>query len=248
MANVALLGTGRMGTELGKHLLTAGHRLTVWNRTPSGADTLVNLGAVRAQSAKQAVANQDLAITCLFGPDTVQQVVVEPNLLPPGTLWLDITTVGPRDADLFSDWAEAQGVRYVHGPVVGSLGPARARKLGVYLGGLPDDVAAVFPYVELWADPERLVELEFQSQAADGKLVANLALGTALEGLAEALRFGAIRGLDAPTTLKMLKGTALGFIADMKGPIILNHAYDDTQFSVDLLAKDAKLMLDALHE
>jgi len=246
MAQVALLGTGRMGTELGKHLLAAGHQLTVWNRTPSGADTLVQADAIRAETAKQAVQNQDLVITCLFGPDSVQQVVLDNELLAPGTLWLDITTVGPDDADRYAAWAKARSIRYVHGPVVGSLGPARARKLGVYLGGARDDVAAVKPFAELWADPARLVEVPTARAAAVGKLMANLALGIALEGLAEALRFGQALGVSTETTLTMLNGTALSFIKDMKGQLIVDRNFADTQFSVNLLAKDARLMKQAV--
>ena len=246
MAKVGLIGTGRMGIELGKHLLTEGHELTVWNRTPSGADALVEVGAHRVATAAEAATDQDLVITCLFGPDAVQEVVLGADLLPPGTVWLDITTVGPDDADHYAAWAANHGVRYVHGPVVGSLGPAKARKLGVYLGGAPDDVALVEPFAALWADPDRLVSVPTARAAAIGKLLANLALGVALEGLVEALRFGRAMEVDPASVIAMLKGTGLAFIADMKGQIILDRAFADTQFSVDLLAKDAKLMLAAV--
>jgi len=249
MANVALLGTGRMGRELGLHLLKAGHRLTVWNRTPEAAAKLLAAGAKQADTAAQAAAaGTDLVITCLFGPGAVQQVVLDGNALPGGALWLDVTTVGPADADRFAAWAKQHGVSYVHGPVVGSLGPARAGKLGVYLGGAAQDVAAVRPFAQLWADPDRLVELPTAHAAADGKLIANLALGVALEGLAEGLRFGRAQGLSDAEVLAMLKGTALGWIADFKGPMILDRSFDQTQFSVDLLAKDARLMESAISD
>jgi len=247
MAEVALLGTGRMGHELAIHLMKAGHHLTVWNRTPAGADTTVAAGATRALTAADAArAGKDMVITCLFGPDAVQEVVVDGQALPPGTLWLDVTTVGPEDADHYAAWAQQHNVRYVYGPVVGSIGPARAGKLGVYLGGIPADVAAVRPFAALWADPSRLVEVSTPRAAAIAKLVANLALGVALEGLAEALQFGAELRADAASVLAMLKGTALGWIADFKGPMILDGSYDQTQFSVDLLAKDVRLMLAAM--
>jgi len=246
MANVALLGTGRMGRELGLHLIRSGHNVTVWNRTPTAATELVVAGAEQAVSAKQAAADKDVVITCLFGPDAVQQVVLDGDVFAPGALWLDVTTVGPDDADRYAAWAAEHGVRYVHGPVVGSLGPARAGKLGVYLGGAPQDVAAVRPFAQLWADPDRLVEVSSPRAAAEAKLIANLALGVALEGLAEALRFGRQQGLSDADVLRMLKGTALAWIADFKGPMILDRSFDQTQFSVDLLVKDARLMQGAM--
>ena len=68
---VALLGTGHMGIELGKHILAAGMGLTVWNRTAARAEPLVAAGAALAPSAAAAAQGADLVITALFGPVTV---------------------------------------------------------------------------------------------------------------------------------------------------------------------------------
>jgi 3-hydroxyisobutyrate dehydrogenase len=243
MTKIALLGVGRMGHELAVHLLAAGHDLTVWNRTTSGADRIVGAGARRAASPEEAMRGAEVVMTALFGPDAVREVVLAGTPLPAGAVWLDVTTVSPADADAFAEWAAASGVRYVHGPVVGSLAPARAGALGVLLGGDPRDVAVVEPLAALWADPARLRVVEDARTAASGKLLANLALGVSLQGLVEALRLGNSVGVDTDTVLSMLAGTGLGFIAGMKGPMIGSRDFDDTQFSVDLLAKDARLVL-----
>jgi 3-hydroxyisobutyrate dehydrogenase len=113
----------------------------------------------------------------------------------------------------------------------------------VLLGGARADVAVVEPLAALWADPARLRIVDDARTAAAGKLLANLALGVSLQGLVEALRLGGSVGLDTETVLSMLAGTGLGFIAGMKGPMIAARDFDDTQFSVDLLAKDARLVL-----
>lgn len=243
MTRITLLGVGRMGHELARHLLDAGHHLSVWNRTPSGADAIVALGAQRATSPAEAIDGAEVVMTALFGPDAVQAVVVDAALLAEGALWLDVTTISPEQARGFAHWAEQHGVRYVHAPVVGSLGPARARKLGSYLGGAAADVAALRPIAALWTDPDRLVELPDAAAAATGKLIANLALGVSLQGLTEALRLGRSNGIGEAAVLDMLRSTGLDFIAAMKGPVIREGSYERTQFSVDLLAKDARLML-----
>ena len=243
MTTIALLGVGRMGQELAVHLLHAGHDLVVWNRTAGGADRIVEAGARRAGSPAEAVEGAEVVVTALFGPDAVREVVLAGPPLPPDAVWLDVTTVSPDDADSFTVWAAERGVRYVHGPVVGSLAPARAGTLGVLLGGASEDVEVVRPLVALWADPERLRVVDAPRTAAAGKLLANLALGVSLQGLVEALRLGASTGIDADTVLSMLGSTGLGFIAGMKGPMIRERSFDDTQFSADLLAKDARLVL-----
>lgn len=240
---IALLGVGRMGHELGVHLLRAGHEVTAWNRTASAVDRLHDAGAARAADAEDAVREADVVMTVLFGPDTVREVVLSGLGIPADAVWLDITTVSPEDAREFADYAAAAGVRYVHGPVIGSLAPARAGTLGVLLGGAAADVDVVEPLAALWGDAGRLRRVATPADAATGKLLANLALGVTLQGLVEALRLGRANGLDAAAVLGLLEGTGLGVIAGMKGPSVLGGTFGDTQFSADLLAKDARLML-----
>ncbi|MHA7239510.1 NAD(P)-dependent oxidoreductase [Arthrobacter sp. TMS1-12-1] len=242
---IALLGVGRMGHELGAHLLRAGHDVTAWNRTASAVDALRNAGATRADSAQEAVQGADVVMTVLFGPDTVREVVLSGLGIPAEAVWLDVTTVSPEDAREFADYATAAGVRYVHGPVIGSLAPARAGTLGVLLGGTEGDVDVVEPLAALWGDAGRLRRVATPADAATGKLLANLALGVTLQGLVEALRLGRANGLDAAAVLDLLEGTGLAPIAGMKGPVITGGTFSDTQFSADLLAKDARLMLRA---
>ncbi|TKV28506.1 NAD(P)-dependent oxidoreductase [Arthrobacter sp. NamB2] len=240
---IALLGVGRMGHELGVHLLTAGHEVTAWNRTASAVERLRDAGALQAESPEEAVRDADVVMTVLFGPDTVREVVLSGLELPAEAVWFDVTTVSPEDAREFADYAVAAGVRYVHGPVIGSLAPARAGQLGVLLGGASKDVDVVEPLAALWGDAERLRRVATPSDAATGKLLANLALGVTLQGLVEALRLGTANGLDAAGVLDLLKETGLGVIAGMKGAVITEGTFGDTQFSADLLAKDARLML-----
>ncbi|MCJ1673359.1 NAD(P)-dependent oxidoreductase [Rathayibacter sp. VKM Ac-2929] len=241
---ISLLGVGRMGRELAVHLLTDGHELTVWNRTPGGADRIVAAGAARADDLVGAVEGADVVMTVLFGPDTVREVVTAADLpIPAEAVWLDVTTVAPADADEFQAWADARGTRYVHSPVVGTLAPARAGTLGVLVGGAEADVERVLPLVRLWSDPERIRVTGSAAKAAVGKLIANLAIAVSLQGLVESFRLGRANGVDAEEVLAMLDKTGLGFMAGMKGPMILADGFADTQFSADLLAKDSRLML-----
>nr|NLI49914.1 NAD(P)-dependent oxidoreductase [Propionibacterium sp.] len=241
--DIAFLGTGRMGTELALHLL-ASHRLTVWNRTPGRTARLEAAGASVATTVADAVRGQPVVVTALFGPETVREVVTAPNALEPGTLWLDATTVSPADAAEFAAWAEAAGVRYVHTPVVGTLGPARNGALGVYVGGT--DAAAraeAEDIVRPWADPTRLHQVDSAPQAAAAKLLANLALAVSMQGLVEALRLGHAQGFSTERVLDLLDRTGLAFPATMKRTQVTTGVFDDAHFTADALAKDIRLML-----
>lgn len=244
--HVAFLGLGRMGRILAGHVLDAGFTLTVWNRTPSTAlEALRDRGAQVAWSAADAVSGADVVITALFGPQSVREVVLLAALPIPATaVWMDVTTVSPADAQAHASWAADSGVRFVHAPVIGSLGPAQNRSLGVTVGGAAEDVDVVLPLFALWADQERIQRYDAAGQAAAGKLVANLALAVSMQGLIEAVTLGQSGGLTVDETLTTLQGTALGMIAGMKGANVRSGDFSNTQFSADLLAKDARLMID----
>jgi 3-hydroxyisobutyrate dehydrogenase len=244
--SIAFLGLGRMGSILAGHLVEAGHDLTVWNRSPHAAQRFGAEAAGRArvaETASDAVASAEIVFTALFGPDAVRDAVLGGELRwRPDALWIDITTIAPADATEFAAWAGGNGIRYVHSPVIGSLSPARNRQLGVLLGGEPDATSRARGLVELWADPDRFWTFDEPGKAAAAKLVANLALAVSMQGLVESLRLGHAGGLTTEETLATLDKTGLAFIAAMKGGNVRSGDYGDTQFSADLLAKDARLM------
>ena len=139
--------------------------MRVWNRTLDKTTLLVDAGATAYPTAAEAVTGADVVITALFGPKTVRSVVIEPDLIPAGIPWIDITTVSPQDAEEFA----ANVPTYIACPVVGTLGPARAGKLGVYVGS-PDpqlrELAAGI--VSPWADPSRLKLVDSQPRRPSG--------------------------------------------------------------------------------
>lgn len=232
-----------MGTELALRLLAAGHELRVWNRTAAKAQRVLDAGATFANPA-DAVVDADLVMTCLFGPDTVREVILGADILSAGTTWADITTISPADAAAEARWAEERHVTYVHTPVVGTLGPARAGKLGVYVGGTdPRARKLVATAVGAYADPARLRLLETASEAATAKLLANLALAVTAQGVAEAIRLGASQGFAPDRVLDLLAGTSLGWMAGFKRDFALDRDTSDAQFSTNAIAKDTRLML-----
>ena len=245
LLRIALLGTGRMGTHLGRHMLTAGHDLTVWNRSPDRTAALVVAGAKAAHTPAEATDGAELVVTVLFGPPSVRDTVLAPDLLAAATLWLDVTTVGAEDAAFYASWAMHKGVRYVAGPVLGSMTPAAAGELGVLLGGAPQDVAAVREVVLLWADATKVRELPRAQDAAAGKLVANVALGVAMQGVAEGLTLAADIGLDRELALAVLAGSVLGPVLRAKAQQLANREFDAAEFSAEALAKDLDLALSA---
>ncbi len=112
---------------MARRLLTAGHWLTVWNRSPGRIRALVEAGAVPSATPAEAVRQADLVITMLADPAALCAVAEE--LLPalrPGTHWIDTSTVGPQAVRDVAGWLPSGGAADRR-PGHGQRGPGRLR-------------------------------------------------------------------------------------------------------------------------
>ncbi|MDV5147387.1 NAD(P)-binding domain-containing protein [Streptomyces sp. SBC-4] len=113
---VTLLGLGAMGTALARTWLTAGHPLTVWNRTPGRAAGLADDGAKAAGSAAEAVAASSLVVVCLLDDASVGETLADADLA--GKDLVNLTTTTPAQARARAEWARESGARYLDGGIM----------------------------------------------------------------------------------------------------------------------------------
>lgn len=136
---VAFLGLGAMGEPMAGHVLAAGFPLTVWNRTASKADALVQAGAQRAATPRDAAANADVVLTCLPTQDEVRDVLVRADgvlagLARGGTL-VDTSTIDPSASQQLSALCAERGVDMLEAPLSGGTIGAKAGTLTMMIGG-----------------------------------------------------------------------------------------------------------------
>lgn len=240
---VAFLGLGKMGRLMAARVPAAGHELVVWNRTPGRAAELLSAGAREAVSVADAVADADVAVLMLYGPESAGEVMETIHVAaPPNLLILNMSTVGPEAAHELGRAAAAAGLRYVDAPVAGSLVPAREGTLRVLVGASEDDMAAARPILEIFGTPVRIGEV---GAASSLKLVLNLALAEAIGAVAESLALGEDLGLDRQVVLDELAGSFLGRIVEYKRPMIESGDFSPAAFTVEALAKDVRLAVRA---
>jgi 3-hydroxyisobutyrate dehydrogenase len=239
---VAFLGMGKMGRLMAAHVLTGGHQLTVWNRTPGRANDLVTAGAREAGSVADAVADADVAVLMLFGPESAGEVMESVHVAAPaGLLVINATTVGPEAARELGRAATAAGLRYVDAPVAGTLGPARDGTLKILVGASADDLAAARPVLELFGDPQKIAHVGEVGAGSALKLVVNLSLAEATAAIAETLALGADLGLDRELVIGELANGFLGGVLGYKRQMIESGDFTPPAFTVEALAKDVRL-------
>jgi 3-hydroxyisobutyrate dehydrogenase-like beta-hydroxyacid dehydrogenase len=141
---VGFIGLGRMGSVMAHNLLRAGFKLTVYNRTPTKARSLVEVGASQAVSPKEAALGADVVITSLMDDQSVLDVVTgDEGLLAglrTGGIHIGTSTSSPRLAKQLAELHTAHGSFYLAAPVVGRPDAAEARELATFVAGDPDAI------------------------------------------------------------------------------------------------------------
>jgi len=238
---VAVLGTGIMGAAVARNWLRAGETVRVWNRTAETAEALAPDGAVVCDTPAACVEGADVVVTVLFDAASVETVVTAAAPAP-GTLWLQLSTVGVPGADDLAVLAAKLGLVYVDAPVLGTRQPAEQGKLNVLASG-PADVRE---RVEALCAPIA-AKVTWLGEAGAGsriKLVVNSWVLTAVAGLAQSVALADGLGLDPKLFLSLVAGGALDMpYLHAKAPAMMERAYP-VAFPVSGAAKDAALVGD----
>jgi 3-hydroxyisobutyrate dehydrogenase-like beta-hydroxyacid dehydrogenase len=242
MANVGFVGLGVMGAPMAGHLLSAGHHLTVWNRTASKTAPLAAQGADVADSLEDLGARCDFVFVCVNKTEDVLECVAGLRAgAKPGTLIVDHSTILPEAAVGIHKDLSGVGVRFVDAPITGGSMGAQSGKLTIFCGGDEADVGEVLPIIAAYA--KRAERVGGPGAGQTMKLANQIAVGGALIALCESLSFAAKAGLDLHQTKDLLGGGAAGSWAfDNYGPKILNEDWSPG-FSVSNQLKDFRYCL-----
>jgi 3-hydroxyisobutyrate dehydrogenase len=244
---LGFLGLGTMGEPIANNLRKAGHELTVWNRTASRADALVQKGARAAATPRACAEGKDAVLVCVSDEKALDAVLDGPEGvlagLKAGDVVADLSTSGTRAARSAGERCAARGARYVAAPLLGSRAAAEKAQLVVLAGGPAEARERIRP--ALRAVSARMFELDSAEQAALLKLCVNSVGGAMMAAFGEAMALGASGGLDGARVLEVLQASTFHSpIFLMKGELVLGGDYAP-RFKVSLAEKDQRLAQEA---
>ncbi|RAP57726.1 NAD(P)-dependent oxidoreductase [Oleiagrimonas sp. MCCC 1A03011] len=245
--HVGFIGLGAMGQGMAANLLSAGHTVTVWNRSQAPLDALKSQGAHIAETPAQ-VASGGVVLSMLADDAAVRAVLLDGGVLdalPTGGVHVNHATISVRLARELSDLHAARDVHYVAAPVFGRPDMAAAGKLHVVCAGDRNSLERVQPLFDavgqrtwpLGDDPVR---------ASVAKIAGNFMLASAIESMAEASALTRAHGIEAADFLEIMTQTLFAAPAYQGyGKLIAESRYEPAGFPVRLGFKDVGLALEA---
>jgi 3-hydroxyisobutyrate dehydrogenase len=241
---IAFIGLGVMGGPMAGHLATAGHDVSVFNRTKSKSETwrITNDGRL-ASSPAAAVADCELVALCVGADDDVRQIMDQISpALKAGVTIVDHTTTSATLAREMALRAAQSGSHFLDAPVSGGQAGAQSAQLSVMIAGDRDAAAFAATVLGAYAKAVRYMGPSGNGQLT--KMVNQICIAGVVQGLAEAIGFAHQSDLDPTSVYEAIsQGAAQSWQMDNRWATMAKGEFD-FGFAVDLMRKDLGLVLE----
>ena len=244
MAICAFLGLGVMGYPMAGHLVAAGHRVTVYNRTTAKAERWVaEHGGEMATTPAAAAEGAEYVFLCVGDdPDVLAVTTGADGVLETmgeGAVLVDHTTASAVIARNVHAAAAAQGVGFVDAPISGGQAGAENGVLTVMCGGDQADFDRVAPMIDAYSRACNLLGGPGSGQLT--KMVNQICIAGLVQGLSEGINFAQRAGLDVGGVVDTIsKGAAGSWQMENRAQTMADGVFD-YGFALDWMRKDLRI-------
>jgi len=246
MTTVGLLGTGRMGSAMGRSLARAGFEVVCWNRTAASAAALAaELGGKAVARPADVAAAAGVCVSMLADGAAVGAVYAGTDGLiagaHAGNVLVDSSTVAPSTIRGLERAARAAGAGILDGPVSGSVGLAESGGLTIMAGGDAVDLERARPVLEALA--KTIFHMGPLGSGAAMKLAVNALIFGLNEAVAEGLVLAEAAGIDRALAYDVLAASAAGApFVGYKRAAFVDPERTPVAFALELADKDLGLI------
>ncbi|XP_022152652.1 glyoxylate/succinic semialdehyde reductase 2, chloroplastic-like isoform X1 [Momordica charantia] len=242
---VGFLGLGIMGAPMAQNLIKSGCDVTVWNRTRSKCDPLINLGAKYQSSPQEVAASCDITFAMLADPKSALDVACAENGAASGMAlgkgYVDVSTVDDATSKLISARIKDTGALFLEAPVSGSKKPAEDGQLIFLTAGDKSLYETVAPFLDIMGKSR--FYLGDVGNGAAMKLVVNMIMGSMMAAFSEGMLLSEKVGLDPSVLIEVVSQGAISApMYSTKGPSMIKSYYP-TAFPLKHQQKDLRLAL-----
>ena len=246
LEQIGFIGLGVMGRPMAGHLLAAGHRLTVHNRSRAASDDLVAAGATAGNSPADVARQSDIVITMVPDTPDVESVIAGPGGvlegIRPGAVVIDMSSISPEATRKLAARVAVAGATMLDAPVSGGEIGAKSATLSIMVGGDAAAFERVKPILARMGSAEKIVHVGVEPGSGQiCKICNQIAIGGALAGVSEALALARKAGVDASRVRQaLLGGFAASRVLEVHGERILTDNFVPG-FRTRLYQKDLRI-------
>jgi 3-hydroxyisobutyrate dehydrogenase len=207
---LGFIGLGIMGRPMAKHLLDAGHEVTVWNRSRPGIDALVEAGASEGASPADVASKSEVVFTMVGDSPDVEQVALgEAGIIEGASralVHIDMSTISPGVTRAIAERYAAKGIEMLDAPVSGGEAGATNATLSIMVGGKQDVFERCRPLFEVLGKAITYCGPSGAGQTV--KLCNQVAVSVTNLAVCEALVLSKKAGVPPQTMVEAIQGGA----------------------------------------
>jgi 6-phosphogluconate dehydrogenase len=237
-----------MGAPMAGHLASAGHSVSVYNRTPSRAlEWVAAHGHQAFPTPAEVAAESDVVFLCVGNDDDVRQVMLGENGILDGAhdglIVVDHTTTSATLARDMYESCAAHGVVFLDAPVSGGQAGAQGGTLTVMCGSVSvDEFTAVATIISAYS--RSCVRLGGIGSGQLTKMVNQICIAGLVQALSEGVAFAEHAGLDAHAVIDVIsQGAAQSWQMQNRGHTMVDGQFD-FGFAVEWMVKDLKYVVE----
>jgi 3-hydroxyisobutyrate dehydrogenase len=247
--DLGFIGLGAMGLPMCRHLLEAGHRVTVASRSRPPIDAAIALGAVEGDGPAAVVRASEITVVCVpNSPQVVEIVDAALGELGPGQIVVDTSTIDPEIERVQHQRVLATGAGYLEAPLSGGTAGAQAGTLTLMVGGEAATLEAARPALAPFAG--LVVHVGGAGMGQVVKLCNNLIYAAQMLATAEATVMAEKAGVDLAQLYEILThatGDCVAVRTRLPAPGVVPDSPASNGwapgFMTDLMAKDLDLAI-----
>jgi 3-hydroxyisobutyrate dehydrogenase-like beta-hydroxyacid dehydrogenase len=245
--NVTFIGLGVMGYPMAGYISKAGHNVTVFNRTKSKAEKWIDeYKGKMAETPAEAAKGADYIFTCVGNDNDLREVSMGENGLyntaKKGSVYIDNSTVSAEICRELYKAAKDKGFDFLDAPISGGQPGAESGKLTVMVGGDEKIFSKAKPIIDCYSQKVNLIGPSGSGQLT--KMMNQMCIAGAVQGLSEAINFGINAGLDMDKVMDTIsKGAAQSWQMENRYRSMTDNKFD-FGFAVDWMRKDLAIVIE----
>jgi 3-hydroxyisobutyrate dehydrogenase-like beta-hydroxyacid dehydrogenase len=209
---IAFIGLGNMGGHMVRHLMRAGHVLSVYARRPEVTQPFVDAGARAGRSPADAARDADFVFTNVTASADVESVLTGKGGViesaKPGTIVCDFSTISVDVTRKVAAALAAKKIAFLDCPVSGGAKGAEAATLTILAGGEAEMLERVRPLLQLLG--ANIFHMGDTGAGQITKACNQIVQVVNIQGIAEAMLLAERNGVDADKVVNALMSGMAG--------------------------------------